>query len=412
MSFYFRLSALTVLPVLIAAFSISCATKSEGAKGANAPSQTIAIVPAARVARGSIASDLTLTGEFIPYQEIDVMAKEAGYIKSIRVDIGDRVHTGELLAELEIPEMQDEIAKSAAGAEAAEADIAAARGDLNRAKSAYDIADLSYKRILDVSKNEAGLIPQQEVDVARSKQLETSAQVAAAQSNLQRAQHKLAMAKAEQARWTTLQKYTVITAPFSGVITKRYANTGAMIQQGTSSTTQAMPVVRLSQNDLLRLILPVPESAVPGVRIGKTVDVTVNSLNRTFSGRVTRFANKIAMATRTMDAEVDVPNRDGILVPGMYAEVKLSLQQQKNTLTLPLDGIEGLGSPSTRAYVVDDSGRIHIVPVKTGLETDRRVQLLSGLKENQTVVVGRHTGLSEGEKVEARIAGYESASNQ
>jgi len=401
---------LLVLSTVIVILS-SCAGKASRADDMTTSAPTATIVPVARVTRGSMASELVVTGEFIPHQEIDVMAKEAGYIKSIRVDIGDKVHAGELLAELEIPEMQDDMAHAEAGVQASAADIVTAQNDLSRAQSAFDIADLSYQRILDVSQKEKGLVPQQEVDMAHSKQLETKAQVSAAQSNLEMSKRKLAMAKAEQARWTTLQKYTIITAPFTGVITKRYANTGAMIQQGTASETQAMPVVRLSQNDLLRLILPVPESAVPSVRIGAAVDVTVNSLNRTFPGRITRFEDKISMATRTMNTEVDVPNPDYVLVPGMYAEVKLSLKQENNALTLPLDGLEGLGTSSPRAYALGADQRVHIVPVKTGLETQNKVQVVSGLHEGETVIVGRHAGLSEGEKVQPELASYDADSS-
>lgn len=392
----------------------SCSNGNENAETAATPggsaAPNVTTVPIAQVTRGSLANSIVLTGEFIPYQEIDVMAKEAGYIKSIRVDIGDRVHAGQLLAELEIPEMKDDMERAAAGVQAAEADIQLAKSDVGRAQSAYDIADLSYRRVLDVSHREAGLIPQQEVDVAHSKQLETAAQVASAKSRLETAHRKLAMAKAEQARWNTLHQYTLITAPFTGVITKRYANLGAMIQQGTSSETQAMPVVRLSQNNLLRLILPVPESAVPSIHVGETVNVTVNSLNKTFAGRITRYEQKIDLATRTMNTEVDVPNSNYELVPGMYAEVKLFLQQAKNQLTLPLDGIDGLGSSSPRAYVVGRGNTIHIVPVKTGIESQTDVEILAGLEEGDTVVVGRHAGLTEGEAVRTVAAGYEASS--
>jgi RND family efflux transporter MFP subunit len=342
-----------------------------------------------------------LTGEFIPYQEIDVMAKEAGYIKSIRVDIGDHVRTGQLLAELEIPEMQNDIERAAAGVEASKADIATAEGNLKRAQSAHDIAELSYKRILDVSKKEPGLIPQQEVDVAHSRELETGAQVAAAEANLQTAQRKLAMAKAEQGRWNTLQKYTVITAPFTGVITKRYANTGAMIQQGTSSDTQAMPVVRLSQNDLLRLIVPVPESAVARVRVGSTVDVTVASLGESFPGRVTRSEGKLALNTRTMNTEIDVPNRSYKLVPGMYAQVDLHTQQSRKVLAVPVEAIEEInGTP--HVYAVRNS-TIQIVPVITGMRTAEQEEIRSGIGADELVIVGRHAGLQNGQKVKPKM---------
>ena len=120
-----------------------------------------------------------------------------------------------------------------------------------------------------------------------------------------------------------MYQYAVITAPFAGVVTKRYANTGSLIQAGTASQTQAMPVVRLSENGLLRLALPVPESAVPLVHLGEPVDVHVSALHRTFPGRVARFADKVDESTRTMKTEVDVPNPTLVLVPGMYAEVDL-----------------------------------------------------------------------------------------
>ncbi len=326
-----RYLPLFVLCTYFALIASSCGRESEtsAASVAASPDANTTIVPVVAVSRSNLASNLVLTGEFIPYQEIDVMAKEAGYIKSIRVDIGDHVRTGQLLAELEIPEMQDDMQRAAANAEAADADIATARGNLTRAQSAHDLAELSYKRILDVSEKEPGLIPQQEVDVAHSRELETAAQVVAAEANLQTTQRKLAAAQADQSRWATLQKYTVITAPFTGMITKRYANTGAMIQQGTSSDTQAMPVVRLSQNDLLRLMIPVPESAVGSVRVGSTVEVTVASLGRTFPGRVTRSEGKLALNTRTMNTEIDVPNRDYTLVPGMYAQVDLHTEQSR-----------------------------------------------------------------------------------
>jgi RND family efflux transporter MFP subunit len=398
-----RCLSLFTVCATFALFTVSCARDSESSTAnvsASSDANTV-IVPVVSVSRSNLESSLVLTGEFMPYQEIDVMAKEAGYIKSIRVDIGDHVHTGELLAELEIPEMQNDIERAAAGTEASKADIATAEGNLKRAQSAHDIAELSYNRILEVSKKEPGLIPRQEVDVAHSRELETGAQVTAAEANVQTAQRKLVMAKAEQSRWTTLQRYTVITAPFTGVITKRYANTGAMIQQGTSSDTQAMPVVRLSQNDLLRLIVPVPESAVARVRVGSTVDVTVTSLGESFPGRVTRSEGKLALNTRTMNTEIDVPNRDYKLVPGMYAQVDLHTQQSRKVLAVPVEAIEEInGAP--HLYAVRNS-TIQIVPVTTGIRTAEQQEIRSGIAADELVIVGRHAGLQNGQKVKARM---------
>lgn len=374
---------------------------SEG--GASVPT-----VAAARTARSDMSSDLTLTAEFEPFQEIDVMAKVAGYLRDIKVDIGDRVHTGQLLATIEVPEMGDDLAKASAAIDEASADLTTARDELKTARFAYDLAHLSYGRILDVARREPGLVPQQEVDEAQAHDLEAEAQVASAKSRIGASEQRIRVAKAEEARVKTLQQYTLITAPFDGVITKRYANVGSMIQTGTASQTQAMPVVRLSENGLLRLILPVPESSVAGIRLGQTVMVSVSAINRTFSGRVTRFADTLQLATRTMDTEVDVPNPHLVLIPGMYAEVRLIMQRHDSALAVPLDAIDA-ASNSPRAYVIDAGQTIRVVNVTTGLETSDRVEVLSGLHDGETVVIGRHADLREGERVRPKFVEFDSA---
>jgi multidrug efflux pump subunit AcrA (membrane-fusion protein) len=175
-------------------------------------------------------------------------------------------------------------------------------------------------------------VAQQDVDDAHSKDLVAEAQVAAAKSARDAANEEVGVSKAELAKIETLFLYTKVTAPFAGVITKRYADTGSMIQAGTASQTQAMPLVELSENEKLRLILPVPEANVPGIHLGQFVEVRVPSLNRSFAGKVVRFADKLSLQTRTMDTEVDVDNPTLVLVPGMYAEVNLQLARRNGVL--------------------------------------------------------------------------------
>lgn len=390
----------------------SCASKTESAEVArvNTGTQDTAIVPVVKVTRSNLSSDLVLTGEFIPYQEIDVMAKEAGYIKAIHVDIGDRLRAGQRIAELDIPEMQNDVARAAAGTQASEADIATARGNVTRAQSAADIADLSYKRILDVSTKEPGLVPRQEVDVAHARQLEAAAQVASADAGLKTAEQKLAMSKAEQGRWAALENYTIISAPFDGVVTKRYANTGAMIQQGTASSSQAMPVIRLSQNNLLRLMLPVPESAVASIRVGETVEVTVGALEKIFPGRVTRFEDRVDMATRTMNTEVDVPNSNYTLIPGMYAQVKLHMSESRKVLAVPLDAVEETNG-GLEVYAVKD-GVVRVLPVSVGVKTSQQQEIRTGIQEGDLVIVGRHAGLENGQKVQPKPVHFDDVAAQ
>ena len=393
--------------VLVAAAVTSLLTACRSDTEQAAPIPT---VPVATAGPASLENDLVLTAEFRPYQEVDVMAKVAGYVKEIGVDIGDHVRRDSILTTLEVPEIQDDVAKAKAGVAAAEANIVTAQAAIERAHAGANIASLSFKRIQDVATRDRGLVPKQEIDVAQSHDLEAAAQLASATSALRAAQETKAEAESEYSRAIAMMQYATIRAPFTGVITKRYANTGSMIQAGIASQTQAMPVVRLAQNDLLRLILPVPVSDVASVRNGQSVEVNVVSIGRTLRETVTRYADSVQMATRTMDTEVDVPNPDGSLVPGMYAEVHLHLAARPNVLSVPIDAVDGLGTSVQQVYVVRD-GVVHLRNVKTGLQTSTRVEILDGLENGDKVIVGRHTGLSDGEKVEAVPATYESSAS-
>ena len=384
-----------------AALGLAACGNTNASEEKTASRREIAIVPVAKAGRADISTDVTLTAEFQPFQQVDVMAKVAGYVHSINVDMGDRVHQGQILATLEIPEMQDDLAKTAAAIDQADADIVTASDELKRAEAVHESAHLSYTRIADVIKREPGLVPQQEVDDARSRDLVAEAQISAAKSNMRAAEQKARVARAEQARVETLRKYATIYAPFDGVVTKRYANAGSMIQAGTASQTQAMPLVQLSQNNLLRLVLPAPESVVSHVHTGEAVDVHVSTLGRTFPGRVARIADSIQPSTRTMDTEVDVPNPSLTLIPGMYAEVKLRIEDRSDALSVPLDAVDRSG-PTPRVFAVNANGVIHIVAVSIGIENEHLVEIRSGLREGDTVIVGRHAGLQEGEQVQPR----------
>lgn len=391
---------------VLAACSVPLTSCTAGAvPGAPAP-----FVPVAAAGYASLENNLVVTAEFHPYQEVDVMAKVAGYVKKINVDIGDHVRRDEVLATLEVPEINDDLAKAKAGESAAEADVVTAQAGVQRARAAAGIAKVSFDRIQDVANRDRGLVPKQDIDVAQSRQAEADAQLASTISALTAAEDAKAEADSDYSRASAMVQYATIRAPFTGVITKRYANTGSMIQAGISSQTQAMPVVRLAQNDLLRLILPVPVSDVGDVKDGEPVDVNVVSLGRWLKGTVTRYANSVQFSTRTMDTEVDVPNPNGSLIPGMYAEVHLHLGARPHVLSVPLDAVDGIGTTAEQVWVVR-AGIVHLTPVTTGLETANRIEILSGLNAGQQVIVGHHSGLSDGERVRPVPAAYESAAS-
>jgi RND family efflux transporter MFP subunit len=332
------------------------------------------------------------------------MAKVAGYVKSINVDIGDRVKQGQLLATLEIPEMADDQVRAKSLLSRSQSEVARAKDELQRAESSHDIAHLSYTRLSDVSKKKAGLVAQQEIDDAHSRDLVAEAQVNAAKSNLASMEQQVQVSTSELAKTETLLGYTRVTAPFDGVVTRRYADLGSMIQAGTSSSTQVMPIVKLSQNDLLRLSLPVPESAVPSVHIGQEVQVRVPALNRSFRGKVQRLGEKISSATRTMETEVEVQNSDMILIPGMYAEVILTLNSPHAALTIPITSVDlGSDESSGKVVVVTPENRVEFRTVQLGLQTATSFEVKSGLDEGHLVVTGNRSALHAGEEVRPKM---------
>jgi|SRR5579863_307589 len=358
-------------------------------------------VAVATVQRGPVARTLDVPAEFRPFQEVDLLAKEAGYVKEIYVDVGYHVRKGQLLAVLEVPELQDEVNQANAEVKRSEDEITRAQADQRRAQSAYDLAHLTYARLANVLKNRPELIAQQDVDDAAGKDQQAQAQLDTAKAALASSNQQLEVARARLQKTQTLLAYAEIRAPFDGVVTKRYADKGTMLAAGTSSEKQAMPLVQLSQNGLLRLTIPVPESAVSMIHVGSPATIHVPELNRDISGKVTRFAGMVTTETRTMDTEIDVPNPKFELTPGMYANVSLVLDQQSNALIVPIEAIVSVGE-NTTALVVNSSHQLEERQVKVGIETANRVQILSGLQENELVVIGGRSQLRVGEKVQPK----------
>ncbi len=357
-------------------------------------------VPAAvaRVERRTIANALTISGEFKPFQDVDVHAKVAGYIRVINVDVGDHVKYGQTLAVLEVPELAAQLAGTDAAVRKSREEIRRAESGTERAQSAHSAAHSAYTRLKQAADSRAGLVAQQELDDSQAKDLEAEAQVASAQAELSAAQQQLQMAEANQRQYTALSDYSRIVAPFAGVVTARYADTGALVAAGTSSSTQAMPVVRLAQVSKLRLVLPIPESLAGQIHLGDPVKVHVQALNQDIEGKVSRFADSLDLQTRTMETEIDIENRDGRLIPGMYAETRLSLREKKNALTVPLEAVTRSGDDAT-VLAVNGQNILEERHVKLGLEDNSRVEVLSGLSDQDRVVIGNRSEFRNGQKI-------------
>ena len=355
-----------------------------------------------RVERRTIANTLKISGEFKPFQDVDVHAKVAGYIKAIYVDVGTHVKQGQTLAILEVPELAAQLAGADAAVRRANEEIGRALGDLDRARSTHAAAHLAYKRLSDAAKTREGLVAQQELDDVQAKDLESEAQVSSTKAALSAAQQELAIAQANQKQVQALSDYTRITAPFAGVVTVRYADTGALVAAGTSSSTQAMPVVRLAQISVLRLVLPIPESVAAQIHLQDAVKVHVQALNENIQGRVSRFADSLDLQTRTMETEIDCQNRDGRLMSGMYTESEISLHEKPNVLTVPLETVVRNGDDAT-VLAVNSQNVVDERHVKLGLEDNARVEVLSGLSEGDRVVIGNRSQFHAGQKVQPQL---------
>ena len=350
----------------------------------------------------SLGRDITLSSELVPFQEIDVYAKESGYVKNLLVDYGTHVKAGQVMAILEIPELQAQLEQDQAEIKNASNQVIRAQHELARYQAQYKALHLQYTRLNGVFQSQPGIVAQQEVDDAQGKDLAASSQVDAGQAALEASQSQLAAAKAKLSHDQTLFDYSKITAPFSGVVTQRYANLGTLVQSGTNSSTQALPIVKLSEDDLFRLVIPVPESYVQFIRVGDPVDVHVPSLNRTFPGKVARFSVDVQHATRTMHTEVDVRNYDHVLVPGLYAEADVVLEHKEDVPTVPLQALNHEGDKTT-VFVVNSKREVEERPVKLGIQTANDAEVVAGLHGGEMVVVSDRAGLRPGEKVVPQV---------
>jgi RND family efflux transporter MFP subunit len=387
-----------VILLLVAAFALL--TFFRTAKAPVEQPRTAAVVA---VTRGNLASSLTIAGQFQPYQQVDLHAKVSGYIRWIGVDIGDKVHQGQVLAKLEVPELQDQYQGAQADVRHTESEIVRAQSEVVSAQSTYSALHAEYTRLAEASQQRPGLIAEQELDDARAKDQQAAAQIGVAKASLEAMQEQLGISNATSHRFQTLTHYEQIVAPFNGVVTMRYADTGSLIQAGQDSNTQTLPVVQVAQSDLLRLRMPVPESDVPYIMVGGNVQVKISSTGRILTGKIVRFTRALDTDTRTMLTEVDVPNPDLVLDPGMYAETTIQLQHKNDTLILPTQAVVQDGD---QAYVlvVNASNRVERRNITLGIQTANRSEITSGLQVGDKVIASGQTSYQPGDLVSPRAA--------
>jgi RND family efflux transporter MFP subunit len=344
-------------------------------RGINLPpgAQPVVSVAAAKVTRQDVYDEVPIPAEFRPYVESELHAMVTGYVSQMNVDFGDKVKQGQILATLEVPELTDQLHNAQAEQQQAEAEYA----------NAHQI----YTRLQEVNQQHPKLVAQQDIDTAQSKDANSAAAIAAAKANVE--------------KYQTLVNYTKIVAPFDGVITRRSADPGALVQAGTSSD-RSMPLVRVSDNYHLRLDFPVSVEYVKDVHLGDPVTVRVDSLGgKTFVGKITRFTDEVNDETRTMTTEMELDNPNLELVPGMYAVALFKFEQHSNVLTVPTEAISNPKDPVV--YVINADNEIETRPVKLGVEMPNKYEVTDGLKEGELVMLGSGSLVHPGQKVEPKL---------
>jgi membrane fusion protein (multidrug efflux system) len=350
-----RRAVLTASFVLGAAMVFSSGCRDAEPSLAAAP-PSVVNVNVVRARKGSISRSVALPAQIRPYEQAVLYAKVAGYLKNIRVDKGDTVREGELLAEIESPELV---------------------ADLARQKAEVAVADVAYRRARDAQQKAPDLVMPQTVDDAKGK---------------------LDVAQATLDRTQTLLSYTKITAPFAGVVTKRSVDPGAFIPAATSgSVTQNAALLTVMDLRSIRVEIPVPEPDVPFVKNGLPVSVSVDELSgRVFEGKITRFAYALDEASKTMTAEAEIPNPKTELRPGMYARVKVAVEQKSDALLVPIAALQG---KSLDSVLTVGDGKVKRLKVKAGFRDEHDAEILEGLVPDQVVILPGPNPPAEGQAV-------------
>jgi RND family efflux transporter MFP subunit len=347
----------------------------------------IPIAPVVKAYRANLATHLEIASELQPYQEVDVFAKVSGYIRDLSINWGTVVKRDQVLAVLEIPELEHQLQRDQAAISRSEHEVTRWREETSKANSAFTVARLTYGRLADVQEKQAGLIAQQDIDMAEGRYREADANVSAAKASLEAAEAALVDAQAALKQHQALYAYSRIRAPFDGIVTRIDAYTGALLPAATSSDRTASPLCHLAQNNLLRLVIALPQRVLDDVHVGETVTVHGETPNITFRGEIALFAGRVDFETRTMRTEVTVPNPSYELVPGAYVYVEIPLRRAENVVTLPAQAVQISGDDGT-VLVVGNGNRIQKRLVKLGLLTATEVEILSGIHDGEIVVFG------------------------
>jgi len=387
--------AVVAVLVLIGAFFAGYLPQAsrQTALAKEAKEDTVALPPVnvVEVERASGKSQLVLPGNIQAVTEAPVLARASGYIKTRLADIGDRVKEGQLLAEIEAPELDQQVRQAKASEDQTRASLEQATANLQQGKTNAEMARLTWERWNALVQK--GAVARQDVDTYKAQYDALGENVQSLDKAVNVAKSNITAAEANLGRLTEMQGYLKVRAPFAGVITLRNVDTGALVAEGNTL------LFRIAQTDRLRTYVNVPQSDSTSIRVGQTAQLKIPDLPlKTFTGTVTRTANALDPATRTLLAEVQVPNQDGLLLPGMYSEVNFTTPRMEPPLMIRSDALVVLGD-GPHVAVVGDDNVVHFKSVQVGRDYGDQLEVLGGLEKGQRVVISPGDVVRENAKV-------------
>jgi len=348
--------------------------------------------------QGEPTSELLLPGNIEPLYSANLYARVDGYLDRRNVDIGAKVRSGQVLAVISSPEVDQQLLQARATLAQSEASLQQAKAALELAKANAELTRLTKERDLPLGEQHA--ISQQIVDSAVQSHEARVADVSAATANITAAEANVTANRANVSRLQQMQSFERIVAPFDGVITERNVERGDLVSTGNSAVGK--PLFSIAQSGTLRIQIDVPQSEAVNIKDGQKASIDVKErLGRPYTGTVIRSAGALNNAARTMLTEVQVDNRDASLLPGMYAQVKFTLSQQRTSLIIPTSSLV-VDRGGMHVVPVDESHTIHLVPVKLGKDMGKEVEILNGIQGSESLVASPSDLLNEGEHVEVR----------
>ncbi len=363
--------ALIVLAILLVAggFAVARRLTERGALAKETERLAIPTVGVTKPSTEPAADQLVLPAQLLPYVESPIFARTNGYLLRWNKDIGSHINKGELLAEIDTPEVDQELSQAKAAREQTEAQL--------------QLAKSTAERWTNLRKTDS--VSQQEADQQVSGYTQAQANFAAADANVRRLQQ--------------LESFKHVYSPISGVLTRRNTDVGALITAGSTGTRELFDV---AQVDPLRVFVSVPQTNAPSIRPGLPAYIELREYpGQKFSGKVVRSADAIDPATRTLLTEIDVPNRDGHLLPGSYAEVHFAVPIQITRMSVPVNTI--LFRPEgPRVAVVGPDRKVHLKAISIGRDFGTKIEILGGLDPSDQIVLNPADSLEEGQEVNVK----------